>query len=146
MPDFVLSFVLTFFQNQGFCSHKNALIKNEVYIHNDKRQLFCEFFSFRKSIPPTVWVERKRFYFVHQKNISLWKSYCIIRNGSRYSFNSKTAIYGDSEWLKVLSYCQKGTHFWYGSSWICLWLLLTYKSYDMSCNKVQKNIFREILC
>ena len=93
MPDFVLSFVLIFFQNQGFCSHKIALIKNEVYIHNGKRQLFCEFFSFRKSIRPTVWVETKRFYFVHQKNISLWKSYCIIRNGSRNSLNSKIELF-----------------------------------------------------
>ena len=68
MPDFVLSFVLILFgQNLGFCSHKSALIKNRVYIHQVKRQLFSEFFSFRKSIPPTVWVERKRSHFVHQK-------------------------------------------------------------------------------
>ena len=64
---FLALFLIFFFQNQGFCSHKIALIKKEVYIHNGKRQRFSEFFSFRKSTRPTVWVERKRFYLVHQK-------------------------------------------------------------------------------
>ena len=70
MPDFVLSFVFNFSffcQNQGFCSHKIPLKKYRVYIHNVRRQLFSEFFSFRKSIPPTVWVDRKQSHFVHQK-------------------------------------------------------------------------------
>ena len=94
MSDFVLSFILIFFffQNQEFYSHKSALIKNRVHTHNVKRQLFSEFFSFRKYIPPTVWVERKRSYFVHQK-ISLWTSYCTIRNGSRSPLNSKIELF-----------------------------------------------------
>ena len=67
MSDFVLSFALFFYQNQGFCSHKNSLTKKRVYIHKGKRILFSEFFIIRKSIPPTIWVERKRFHLVHQK-------------------------------------------------------------------------------
>ena len=82
-----------FYQNQGFCSHKIALIKKRVYIHNSKRILFSVFFSIRKSIPPTVWVERKRFHFVHQKIISLWTSYCTIKNGSRNPLNSKIELF-----------------------------------------------------
>ena len=93
MPDFVLSFVLFFYQNQGFCSHKIALLKKSVYIHNGKRILFSEFFSIRKSIPPTLWVERKRFHFVHQKIISLWTGYYTIKNGSRNPVNSKMKLF-----------------------------------------------------
>ena len=92
--DFVLSFVLNFFcQNQGFCFHKVALIKKEGYIHHGKRQMFSEFFIFTKCIPPTIWVERKQFYFVHQTNISLWTSYCAIRNGSRNPLNSEIELF-----------------------------------------------------
>ena len=105
-----------FYQNQGFCSHKIALIKKRVYIYNSKRILFSVFFSIRKSIPPTVWVERKRFHFVHQKIISLWTSYCTIKNGSRNPLNSKIAIYDDSEWPKALNHCHKETHFWCGKA------------------------------
>ena len=90
---FLALFLICFFcQNQGFCYHKIALII-KVYIHNGKRQLFSEFFSFRKSISPTVWVKRKRFYFVHQKNKSLWISYCAIGNGSRNPLNSKIELF-----------------------------------------------------
>ena len=62
-------FFFLFCQNQGFCSHKIALAKKEWIrnIHNGKRQLFYEFFSFRKSNPPKTWVERKWFHFVHEK-------------------------------------------------------------------------------
>ena len=73
---FVFNFFLfLFFQNQEFRSHKIAFFKKSMYIHNGKRQLFSEFFSFKNSIPPTVWVERKQFHFVHQrKYISLGKA------------------------------------------------------------------------
>ena len=90
---FLALFLFFFCQNQGLRSHKIALIKKEVYIHNGERQLFSEFFSFRKSIPPTLSVERKRFYFVHQKNISLWTSYCAIRNGWSNPLNSKIELF-----------------------------------------------------
>ena len=68
IPDFVLGFALNFFfcQYQGFRSHKIAHIKNRMYMHNAKDNC-CEFFSFRKSIPSTVRVERKRSHFGHQK-------------------------------------------------------------------------------
>ena len=93
LPHFVLSFVLSFYQNQGFCSHKTAFIKKIVYIHNGKRILFSEFFSIRKSIPPILWVERKRFHFVHQKIISFWTGYCTIKNGSTNPLNSKIELF-----------------------------------------------------
>ena len=67
MPEFVFSFVLFFTKIKGFVLIKLLLYKKRVYMHNGKRILFSEFFSIRKSIPPTVWVERKRFHFVHQK-------------------------------------------------------------------------------
>ena len=115
MPDFVLSFVLiSFGQNLGFCSHKSALIKNRVYIHQVKRQLFSEFFSFRKSIPPTVWVERKRSHFVHQK---------IYRFGQ---VTAQSETDQETRWIlrwsylwrqwvtEALNHCHKETHFWYG--------------------------------
>ena len=89
MPDFVLFF----YQNQGFRSHKSALLKKRLYIHNGKRRLFSEFFSIRKSIPLTLWVERKRFHFVHQKIISLWTGYYTIKNGSRNPVNSKMKLF-----------------------------------------------------
>ena len=45
------------------------------------KELFPEFFSFRKSVPSTVQVETNRFYFVHQKKyISLEK---LLRNQKR---------------------------------------------------------------
>ena len=111
MPDFVLSFVLILFgQNLGFCSHKSALIKNRVYIHQVKRQLFSEFFSFRKSIPPTVWVERKRSHFVHQ-NKSLWTSYCTVRNSSRNIWILRQS-YLWWQWVtEALKRCHKETNF-----------------------------------
>ena len=42
MVDFVLNLALNFrcCQNQGFCSHKIALIKNRVYMHNAKDNCF----------------------------------------------------------------------------------------------------------
>ena len=144
MPDFALSSVLNFFcccQNQGFSSHKSALIKNCVFIHNVNRQLFSEFYSFRKSIPPTVWVERKQ---------SHWTSYCIIRNGSRNSLNSKIELFmaAVSDWSpKPLS--QRDPFLIWKSSWIWLWFLLTDKSYNMSYKKylpqnvVLKNIVKK---
>ena len=114
MPDFVLSFVLILFgQNLGFCSHKSALIKNRVYIHQVKRQLFSEFFSFRKSIPPTVWVERKRSHFVHQKYISLDKLLHSQKQIKEH-LNSKTELFMAtvSDWSpKALS---QRHQFWYG--------------------------------
>ena len=93
MPGFVLSFALFFYQNKGFCSHKFALIKKRVYISNGKRILFSEFLSIRKSIPLTVWVERKQFHFVQQKIVSLWTSYCTIKNESRKPLNSKIELF-----------------------------------------------------
>ena len=93
MPDFILSLVFFFYQNQGFYSHKIALLKKRVYIHNGKRILFSEFFSIRKSIPPILWVERKRFHFVHQKIISFWTGYCTIKNRSTNPLNSKIELF-----------------------------------------------------
>ena len=68
--------------------------KKKMNIHNGKRQLFSEFFSFGNPIPPTVWVERKRIHFVHQKNIYLFgKVTAHIRNGSRNLLNSNIELF-----------------------------------------------------
>ena len=96
---FLLAWSFYFFnffcQNQGFCSLQIDLQKKKkMNIHNGKRQLFSEFFSFGNPIPPTVWVERKRFHFVHQKNIYLFgKVTAHIRNGSRNLLNSNIELF-----------------------------------------------------
>ena len=124
---------------KGFVLIKLLLYKKRVYMHNGKRILFSEFFSIRKSIPPTVWVERKRFHFVHQK---------------RYLFGQVTAqskMYQGTLWILRQSYfwrqwvtespkplSQRNPFLIWQSSWICLWLLLTYKNYNMWYNKVEK--------
>ena len=103
--------------------------KKRVYIHNGKRQLFSKLFSFRKSIPPTVWAERKLFNFVHQQNIYIFRQVTaqsemdqgtlwiiIEREREREREREKErerAIYDDSEWLKALNHCHKETHFRY---------------------------------
>ena len=92
-------------------------------MHNGKRQLFSKLFSFRKSIPPTVWVERKQFNFAHQQNIYLFRQVTaqseidqgtlwIIRQRERERGRER-AIYDDSKWLKALNHCHKETHFRY---------------------------------
>ena len=98
-----------------------------MYIHNGKIQLFYEFIRFRKSIPPTVWVETKSISFCTPKkcNISLWTSYCSIRNGSRKPLNSKKDLFmvTMSDW-NPKPFSQRDPFLIWQSSWICLWLLL----------------------
>ena len=91
---FVLSFVLnSFCQNQGFCSDKIALIKKKCIYIMAKDNCFPNFSILENPFHLQLISERKRFYFVHQKDISLWTSYCVIRNGSRNSLSYKIELF-----------------------------------------------------
>ena len=128
-PTLFLALFLFFFQRKWFCSHKIPLIKKQVYIHKGKRQLFSEFFSFRKSIPPTVWVESKRFYFIHRNMyISLDK---LLRNQKWINepFELKD-LWRQSvtKSPKPLPLSQRYPFLIWQSSCFCLWLSLTYEN------------------